>query len=185
MRRLATLAAGLLLAATVVPSARAQQVDTPMTPGKGGSAHLKSTWTIGGARVSIEYGRPALKGRAESQMMPAGKPWRTGADVATILTTDTPLAFGAVTLAPGRYTINTIPGANAWQLVFGTLRTPEQWGVPYQPALEIARVPMTRSVAASPVELVTFSIDPTRTGGVLRLTWGTTTVAAPFTIGKG
>ena len=55
-------------------------------------------------------------------MMPPGREWRTGADAATIITTDKPLKFGAVSLAPGTYTINTVPGEKEWQIVFGRLR---------------------------------------------------------------
>ena len=74
--------------------------------GKGGSPHVRSEWTIDGAHISIEHGRPFLKGRPESQMM-AGKPWRTGADEATVLATDKPLKFGTLSLPAGTYTLNT------------------------------------------------------------------------------
>jgi hypothetical protein len=177
--RMHLLAAAALIA--VASSAHAQ-TNTPMPAGHGGSAHMKSTWQIGGATISITYGRPALKGRAESSMMPIGKPWRTGADVASILTTDTPLTFGKVRLAPGSYTINTIPGETSWELLLGTLKAPDQWGIPYQPALEIGRVPMTLAHAPASVELVTFAIDPTGNGGVLRLEWGTVRLSTPFVI---
>src|SRR5258706_8574696 len=81
----------------------AQQTST-IHPGKGGSPHVRSSWTIHGAKISIEYGRPYLKGRAEATLMPPGKPWRTGADEATVLTTDKALKIGPLTLAPGTYT---------------------------------------------------------------------------------
>ena len=38
--------------------------------------------------------------------------------------------------------------------------------------------------AKAAVEQVTFSIDPMSGGQVLRLEWGTTSVTAPFAIGK-
>ena len=75
------------------------------------SPHERTEWTIDGAKLSIEYGRPSLKGRPEAQLMPPGQPWRTGADVATILTTDKPLKFGSLSVPAGSYTINTQPGA--------------------------------------------------------------------------
>jgi hypothetical protein len=89
----------------------------------------------------LEYGRPYLKGRPESQLMPPGEPWRTGADEATILTTDKALTFGTFKLEPGTYTINTQPGT-PWQLMFGKLAKPNQWGIPYQKELEIGRSQM-------------------------------------------
>jgi hypothetical protein len=152
--------------------------------GKGGSPHVKSEWKVSGANVVIEYGKPFLKGRSEAQMMPIGQPWRSGADEATVISTDKTLTFGKVTLAPGKYTINTQPGEKDWQIIFGTLGQPKQWGVPYQPALEIGRAPMTLGKTSAPVEQVTYSIDPSATGGTLRIEWGTTRVTTPFVVGK-
>lgn len=161
------------------------QTTTQMGVGGGGSPHVKTDWPIGAAHVSIAYGRPSLKGRAESAMMPVGKPWRSGADEATVITTDRPLKLGTVSLAPGSYTINTEPGANSWQLILGKLSSPKQWGVPYKPALEIGRAPMTVSKTSAPVEQVTYSIDKTSdTGGTLRIEWGTTSASVPFTVGS-
>jgi hypothetical protein len=150
--------------------------------GKGGSPHVKTAWVIDGANISIEYGRPSIKGRAEADLMPAGKPWRTGADEATVLVTDKALKFGTYSLPAGTYTINTEPGAT-WQLIFGKLGKPGQWGVPYNKELEIGRTPATPGKAKAPAEQLTFSIDDTPAGATLRIEWGTTSVTAPFTVG--
>jgi hypothetical protein len=170
--------------ATVLLSGTAlAQRTTDLGTGRGGSAHVKTEWTIGGAHLAIAYGRPTLQGRDEATLMPPGRPWRTGADAATVLTTDKPLTFGKVVLQPGSYTINTEPGAT-WQLIFGKLEKEGQWGIPYQPALEIARTPMTVQKLAKPVEQLTISVDRKGTGQRLRIEWGTTSASAPFTIGK-
>jgi hypothetical protein len=150
--------------------------------GGGGSSHWKAEVIVDGAKLVLEYGRPSLKGRPEAQLMPPGQPWRTGADEATVLTTDKALTFGTLTLQPGTYTINTQPG-DTWQLMFGKLAKPDQWGIPYQAPLEIGRVPMTRGKTAAPVEQVTISIDDTPAGGTLRVEWGTTSAAATFKVG--
>ena len=157
------------------------QKTTTLGPGSGGSPHVRTHWTVDGANVSIEYGRPYLKGREETKMMPPGTPWRTGADQATVITTDKPLKFGAISLAPGSYTINTQPGD--WQLILGRLEKPGAWGIPYNPKLEIGRTPMKAGKTATPVEQVTISIDDTPAGANLRVEWGTTSVIAPFTVG--
>jgi hypothetical protein len=161
----------------------AAQKTTEVHPGKGGSPHVRTDWTIDGANISIEYGRPSLKGRPEAQLMPVGEPWRTGADEATVLKTDKPLKFGTLSLAAGTYTLNTQPGEKDWQLVVGKLGKPGQWGIPYNKALEIGRAPMTLQTAKTPAEQVTISIDDTPKGGTLKVEWGTKSVSIPFTVG--
>jgi len=181
MRRIASgMAAVLVMAAA---GSVAAQKTTEVHPGKGGSPHVRSEWTIDGANISIEYGRPALKGRPEASLMPNGQPWRTGADEATVLKTDKALKFGTLSLEPGTYTINTEPGDKSWQLIIGKLGKPGQWGVPYNPALEIGRAPMTVSAGKAPVEQVTISVDDTAKGGALKVEWGTKVATIPFTVG--
>lgn len=170
------------VAASLVAAPASAQKTTQTGVGNGGSAHVKSEWTVSGANIVITYGKPSLKGRPESKMMPLGEPWRTGADQATVITTDKMLHFGSVMLKPGSYTINTIPGEKEWQIVFGTLKAPGQWGVPYQKDLELARAPMKLGKTKTPVEQVTYSIDPAKSGGTLRIEWGTVSVATPFTV---
>lgn len=171
------------LAVSLLSTVASAQKTTDLGAGRGGSGHVKTEWTLGGAHVGIAYGRPKLKGRAEATLMPPGQPWRTGADAATVITTDKPLTFGKVVLQPGSYTINTQPGAT-WQLIFGKLGQEGQWGVPYLPALEIARTPMTLQKLAKPVEELTISIDKQGAGQRLRIEWGTVSATAPFTVGK-
>ena len=182
MRRWVLTFASAALVATVGSTLLAQKT-SEVHPGKGGSPHVKSEWTIDGANISIEYGRPSLKGRAESAVMPAGKPWRTGADEATVITMDKPLKFGTLALEPGTYTINTQPGEGEWQLIIGKLGKPRQWGIPYNQALEIGRTPMKVGKTKAPVEQLTISIDDTSSGGTLRVDWGTVSATAPFTVG--
>ena len=81
--------AALLLSTTLVA-----QKTTPLKSGSGGSAHVRTEWAIDGASISVDYGRPAMKGRPEPMMMPAGQIWRTGADEQTTLKTDKPLKIG-------------------------------------------------------------------------------------------
>ena len=181
MRRIAHgMAAVLVMAAAGTVGA---QKTTQIHPGKGGSPHVRTEWTIDGANISIEYGRPSAKGRPEADLMPPGQPWRTGADEATLLKTDKPLKFGTLSLEPGTYTLNTQPGDKQWQLIVGKLGKPGQWGIPYNPALEIGRAPMTVQPTKSAVEQLTISIDDTPKGGALRVEWGTKSASIPFTVG--
>lgn len=161
------------------------QKTTEIGKGGGGSPHVKSEWTIDGANVSITYGRPSLKGRTPGKDVDPfnGKPWRTGADQATLLTTDKPLKFGALSLPPGTYTLNTQADGEKWQLIVGKLGKEGQWGIPYLPALETGRAPMTVAKAAAPAETLTISLQDTPAGATLKVDWGTTTASIPFTVG--
>jgi hypothetical protein len=172
------------LAMSILSTVASAQKTTDLGTGRGGSAHVKTEWTVAGAHVAIAYGRPTLKGRDQAMLMPAGQPWRTGADAATVITTDKPLTFGKVVLQPGSYTINTQPGAASWELIFGKLEKEGQWGVPYLPALEIARTPMAVQTLKKPVEQLTISVDRKGAAQQLRIEWGTVSATAPFTVGK-
>ena len=167
----------VLLAAGIGVSA---QKTTEVHPGKGGSPHVRSEWTIDGANISIEYGRPFLKGRSEAQVMPPGREWRTGADEATTLKTDRALMFGKLMVPAGTYTLYTVPGDKEWQLIVS--KKTGQWGVPYPKGEDLGRVPMSVSKNDSPVEQLTISLHDTPKGGELRVDWGTTSARVPFMV---
>ena len=170
-------AVAMMIAAGVALSA---QKTTQVHPGKGGSPHVRSEWTIDGANISIEYGRPSLKGREEAKLMPPGKEWRTGADEATTLKTDKSLMFGSLMVPPGSYTLYTVPGEGKWDLVIS--KKTGQWGVPYPAGEDLGRAPMTVTKNASPVEQLTIEVHDTPGGGELRVNWGTVSARAPFMV---
>lgn len=174
----------LAVAATLLSTSANAQTTTETGTGGGGSPHVKTAWSIAGANISIEYGRPSLKGRPEVTMMPAGAPWRTGADEATVITTDKAITIGTVKLAAGSYTLNTEPGAKEWQLLIGKLGAPKQWGIPYKKEFEIGRTPMKLARTSAPVEMVTYSVHKNDTGGTLRIEWGSVRVSAPIVVGS-
>jgi hypothetical protein len=174
------MAAFVLLMAGSTVTLQAQKT-TNVHPGKGGSPHVRSEWAIDGANISIEYGRPFLKGRAENAVMPPGQPWRTGADEATTLKVDRALQFGSLSVPAGTYTLYTVPAAAGWQLIVS--KATGQWGIPYPQGQDLGRVPMTVSKTTAPVEQLTIHIDDTPAGATLRIEWGTTSARVPFTVG--
>lgn len=182
MRKLAITPVVAALAVMFAAAVSAQQT-TQVHPGKGGSPHVKTQWTVDGANIAITYGRPSLKGRAVGKdVAPFGKEWRTGADEATTLETDKALTFGTLAVPAGTYTLYTLPGENEWQLVVS--KKTGQWGVPYPAGEDVGRVPMKVEKAATPVEQLTISIDDTPTGGTLSVAWGTTKASTTFTVAK-
>jgi hypothetical protein len=179
MRRAVMGVAMLALGTMVVVNA---QKITPVHPGKGGSPHVRAEWVVDGANISIEYGRPSLNGRTlhAGKLVPYGEVWRTGADEPTTLKTDKMLMIGNLHLAPGSYTLWTLPSPQGWQLIIATVK-PGQWGTQYDPKLDLGRLALTVGKTAAPVEQLTISIDDTAQGATLRIEWGTTRLTAPFT----
>lgn len=173
-------ALALVVAAASVAAVSAQKT-TQTKMGGGGSPHVRTEWTIDGANISIEYGRPSLKGRPEQSLMPPGRVWRLGADEQTTLKVDKPLKFGALSVAAGTYGLHALPGEGEWQLIIS--KRPSGWGIPYPEGQDLGRVAMKVSKASPPVEQLTISIDDTPNGAALRIEWGTTSAITPFTVG--
>ena len=170
----------LIAVAACVATVSAQKT-TEVHAGKGGSPHVRTEWVVDAAGISIEYGRPFLKGRPEATLMPPGQPWRTGADEATTLRTNRALKFGNLSVPAGTYTLYTVPGSVNWQLIVS--RRTGQWGIPYPEGQDLGRAPMTVEKLATPVEQLTISIDDTLVGATLRIEWGLTSARIPFTVG--
>jgi hypothetical protein len=172
----------LLIAAAFGMTGAAQKTTEGKT-GKGGSPHVKTEWTIDGANISIEYGRPALKGRVPGKDIDPyeGKEWRTGADEQTTLVTSRPLKFGTLSVPAGTYGLHTIPVKGQWQLIVS--KREKGWGIPYPSGQDLGRAPMQMGKAPSTAENLTISIDDTATGGTLHIDWGTTRASIPFTVG--
>jgi hypothetical protein len=181
--RKAVLAVAMAAAALTFGTTLHAQKTTQVHPGKAGSPHVKTEWTIDGANVAIEYGRPLLKGRTPGKDVDPyeGREWRTGADEATTLTTNRALKFGTVSVPAGTYTLYTIPTGGTWHLIIS--KKTGQWGVPYPKGEDLARVPMTLSKPAKAADQLTISVDDTQTGGTLHIDWGTTRASVPFTVG--
>jgi len=177
------LAVALAATALMFGSTVQAQKTTPVHPGKAGSPHVRTEWTVDGANISIEYGRPSIKGRVPGKDVDPydGREWRTGADEATTLKTDKTLKFGSLTVPAGTYTLYTIPTGGTWHLVIS--KKTGQWGIPYPEGSDLGRAPMTLSKPAATAEQLTILIQDTQAGGSLHIDWGATRASIPFTVG--
>lgn len=158
----------------------AQKV-TEVHPGTGGSPHVRAEWTVEGAMLSIEYGRPYMKGRKiMGGIVPYGQVWRTGADQATTLVASKTLQFGAVSVPAGTYTLFTLPGPDGWKLIIN--KQTGQWGTQYSAQQDLARIDMSVEKLPKPVEQLTIEINPQPGGGVLKVEWEHTRASVPFKV---
>ncbi len=126
---------------------------------------------IGGAHVLVDYGRPSVRGRKVfGGIVPFGEVWRTGANAATQLVIDHPIAIGDTILAAGTYSLFSLPTPAGWTLIINAQHS--QWGTEYHPEQDVIRVPMTVDTTGADVERFTIRIEPESAGrGRLVMEW--------------
>ncbi|MET0400491.1 MAG: DUF2911 domain-containing protein [Longimicrobiaceae bacterium] len=153
------------------------------------SGRTREEFTVGGARIALDYGVPVRRGR---DIFPAvvawGQLWRTGANRATHFTTDRPLllgdpaAGGTLAVPAGEYTLFSMPEAEGGWLIVN--RQTGQNGTAYDAARDLGRVRMRRTTVAGSVERLTIRAEPGAgaRGGVLRIEWDRSRFELPFTV---
>jgi hypothetical protein len=115
----------LALTATVATSLQAQGA---MQPAPSGRATTEVVLTLVDSvaraaaqpsRIRIDHGQPHLRGRRllTDSLVPYDKPWRTGANDATTLTTDVDLTIGGADVPKGTYVLQTLPSRSGWKLL--------------------------------------------------------------------
>ena len=136
--------------------------------------------TIGSAHVSIDYGRPMLKGRDPISMLEPGQVWRLGASAPTTITTDQDLMFGNTRVPKGKHILlaqMTEPGK--WVLLAST----KAWDA-YDSSAKIAETPMKLEKGQDPVEQMTIKLSGHGNQGDLEVAWGTSRLAASFSVAE-
>jgi hypothetical protein len=186
-KRLASFAT--LVTMAVATTALAQQQDRAPR----GSASA----SIGGKSVAVDYGRPALKGRALDSLMkdlPKDRIWRAGENQVTTVNFAGDVMVGGTKVPAGKYSVYVHAGeGDKWSLVLN-----KDQGVPlgkiwaaapenmknepwphytdYSASIasqEVARVPLKAAAASAPADLFTISFAPSGAGQTMTLAWGT------------
>ena len=171
MKTKIALAAAELLTASI---AFAQEAKKPASPPATADA------TLGGKKVTVKYSAPSKRGRAiMGALVPYGKVWRTGANAATTLVTETDLMIGSLHVPAGTYTLFTLPEEKQWTLIVN--KQTGQWGTNYDPAKDLGRVKMNLRKAKKPVETFNIAVKPTAgNNGLLTLAWDKTEASVPL-----
>lgn len=132
--------------------------------------------TIGKANVSIEYGRPSLRGRDIMKMIQPGSHWRLGADAPTTLTSDLDLDFGGTRLSKGKYILLArLVEPGRWVLVVSTKSVYQ-----YEASAKLAEVPIEFHEVKDSVEQLTIQLSNKSGRGVIEIAWGTCRLLASF-----
>lgn len=139
---------------------------------------------IAGKQITVDYYAPSMHGRRiMGSLVPWGKVWCPGANVATGLTTEASLQIGggALKLPKGTWSIWAIPEAKEWTLVVN--KQSGQHHLDYDPAEDFGRTKMSVKTLAAAVE--TFRIELSANGGnkgTLSIIWENTEASVPFTV---
>ncbi|MEW5979906.1 MAG: DUF2911 domain-containing protein [Acidobacteriota bacterium] len=130
----------------------------------------EATLDLGGAKVTVEYGRPELKGRDPESLISPGDEWRMGSNAATTLSTDADLKFGDKLVPKGKYVLRAkFVEKGTWHLKI----LKEDKSV-------VAEIPLKYHQASTSEELVTVKLEKQGSGGKFTLQWGKLTISANF-----
>ncbi len=170
---IAVLAAGLFIAFQVLQSQTKKH-----------SPEETVEYRQGEIQFHVYYNRPYKKGREIfGGLVPYGEVWRTGANEATTFATNVDLRIDGKELPAGRYTLWTIPGPDAWTVIFnGKLYG---WGVGWggkasrDPGADILEVRVPVETLSTPVEQFTIAFEGDNPAA-LTLSWDRTRVAVPL-----
>jgi hypothetical protein len=160
------------------------------------STRGSATATVNGKKVAIDYGRPALKGRALGDLLKQladDRVWRAGDDQVTTLTTEGDLDIGGKKIKAGKYSLYVnlpadgsrnlivnsdlgVPLGQIWAKAPDNLKN-EPWPYidNYQEKIsskELARIPLKKETVKSPVDLFTIELSQAKEAANLKLSWG-------------
>ncbi len=169
------------ISATLLACAALSFAGNPQSPA------AQTSVTIGGKSITIKYSAPSLRGRkmlgpdGRVSKDPTWPVWRTGADEATALHTDADLSINGLSVPKGDYTVFTLVNVLPWQLIIS--KQTGQWGLSYDPKMDLGRVPMTMTKPSAPIE--TLKIVLSSAGGnkgKLQIEWENVIASVPFTV---
>jgi Protein of unknown function (DUF2911) len=145
-----------------------------------GNNRGEASATVGPAHVSIDYGRPILKGRDPLGMIKPGQAWRLGASAPTTIESDQDLLFGNTRVPKGKHILlaqMVEPGK--WVLLVSTKAYDT-----YDASAKIAETPMKVENGQDSVEQMTIKLSGRGNLGEIEVAWGTSRLAATFSVAE-
>jgi hypothetical protein len=165
----------LMLVATTVKA----QIDAPQP-----SPSAKAMQTVGLTEVTLEYSRPAKRGRdIFGELVPFDKLWRTGANSNSMITFSDDVKFAGTDVEAGTYAVYTKPGKKEWTVML--YNDTSNWGNPrtWDEDKVVATATVETKKLKNEVESWTMAINEVSMEGAhLQMMWDETLVAVPFSV---
>lgn len=141
------------------------------------------TQKFGLGEVTIEYSRPAVKGRTIfGDVVPYGKIWRTGANATTKITFTDEVKLEGNVVKPGTYGLYTVPNKDSWEIMLYKDLTLNGNVADYKTENEVVRFKVKSMKIPMKMESFMINIgDVTPTEAKLMLLWENTVVAVKMT----
>lgn len=169
------------LAALLASSSAVAQLELPAP-----SPAAKVMQRVGLTDVTVEYSSPAVKGRKIwGDLVPYGKPWRTGANAATKITFSRDVTFGGKPVPAGTYSVITLPTAKGWTVILSKDLTFFSGGKPYDAKDDLVRVAGTTSTVPHRERMTFLFANTTDTATSLDLEWEKLKVSVPIVVDTG
>lgn len=155
------------------------------------SPPAQASVTINGKSITIKYSSPRVRGREGHIFNKGGliqtthkeyPIWRGGANAATTLHTDADLTLGDLQVPAGTYTLFIdIADPDQWTLVVS--KETGEWGLSYNPSMDLGRTRMQMGKPSSMVEDLTYTLkDDGDNKGTLTLAWENKEASVQFTV---
>lgn len=155
------------------------QIKTPQP-----SPFSKIEQVVGLTDVTLEYSRPAMRGRTIfGDLVPYGKVWRTGANANSKITFSDNVIIDGKKLVKGTYAIFTIPNETSWDVIFYT--DTNNWGTPQKWDEAKVAIKTTAQVQEMPMDIDSFTmtLDNLKTGSAdLGILWENVYVGVTFEV---
>jgi hypothetical protein len=176
-----TIKSTLVLATMFAMALSAMAQRKPVSP------HETINGTVDGDKITVAYGRPYTKDpktgeprKIWGKLVPYGKVWRTGANEATLLTTETDLMVGDTMVPAGKYSLYTLPNEDGSAKLIINKQT-GQWGTEYDKGQDLARVDLKKTTLDKSVDQFTMAIESSDSGkGALKMSWEMTEYSVPL-----
>jgi len=142
------------------------------------SPNASVSQTVGTTKITLTYGRPAVKGRKIwGGLVPYDNVWRSGANESTDITFSKTVTLGGQQLDAGTYSLYTIPRKDTWTIIINSKLS---WGTEYDKSKDVFRFDVKPEEANQREWLMYYFRDLTDTSATAVMHWDN--VRVPFTI---
>lgn len=137
------------------------------------------------SKISVDYGRPAVKGRKIfGDLVPFGKVWRAGANSSSKITFGQAVNFGGKEIEAGTYGLFITPQANQWKIILN--KDSQQWGAyAFDEKQNVAEITVSVQKLNSLTEWFTIELNPVNENQLdLVMKWENSQAVVPVKVAK-